>query len=194
MIIKLISFLIIWSWKCGNMLRNKITSLQTLVNRVCSTVLNIFPSLISKPHIRKHKNHSKASSDMGDLLEISVYTRSHDTTYRIVNQEDTIEVTLSGVITHNTNPPQPTFHVMVWRLKGGRTGKLKLHLLVDRIECFMLLIFVKIFLFVDLQEWNRLFYLSMNQTYVMIIYSWIQDTVIVSVIVFSIKLIWISIC
>ena len=31
-IVKFISFLVIWSWKYGNILRNKITSLQTLVN------------------------------------------------------------------------------------------------------------------------------------------------------------------
>ena len=47
--IKIISFIVIWSWKCGNILRNKITSLRTLVNRVYSTTLNLFPVWISKP-------------------------------------------------------------------------------------------------------------------------------------------------
>ena len=60
--IKLILTLVIWSWKCNNMLKNKITILQTLVNWVCQTTLNIFPHWISKPRIQKHKNHSKANS------------------------------------------------------------------------------------------------------------------------------------
>ena len=59
---KLISHLVIWSWKYNNMLKKKITSLQTSVIRACRTTLNIFPHWISKTCIRKHKNHSKASS------------------------------------------------------------------------------------------------------------------------------------
>ena len=47
------------------MLKNKITSLQILVIWVCRTTLNIFSHWISKPPIRKHKNHSKASSGAG---------------------------------------------------------------------------------------------------------------------------------
>ena len=59
---KLFSLLVIWSWKCNNMLKKKITSLQTLVIWVCWATLNIFPHWISKPCIWKHKNHSKASN------------------------------------------------------------------------------------------------------------------------------------
>ena len=47
------------------MLKNKITIFWTSVHRVCGTALNIFPHWISKPYIRKHKNHSKASSGAG---------------------------------------------------------------------------------------------------------------------------------
>ena len=65
MIIKLILLIVIWSWKCGNLLRNKLTSLQTLVNRVSSTTLSIFPHWISKLRIRKYQYHSKASSGAG---------------------------------------------------------------------------------------------------------------------------------
>ena len=61
-IIKLISFLVISSWKYGNMSRNKITGLPTSVNWVCRATLNTFPQWISKLHIQKYKNHSKASS------------------------------------------------------------------------------------------------------------------------------------
>ena len=46
------------------MLSNKITILQTLVIRVCDTTLNMFPQLIYKPLVQKHKNHGKASSGL----------------------------------------------------------------------------------------------------------------------------------
>ena len=41
------------------MFKRKIRSLQILVIWVYWTTLNIFPCLISKPHIEKQKNHSK---------------------------------------------------------------------------------------------------------------------------------------
>ena len=44
------------------MLKKKLTSLQTLVIRVCWTTMNMFPHWISKSCIRKHKNHSKTSN------------------------------------------------------------------------------------------------------------------------------------
>ena len=59
---KLISLLVIWSWKCNNVLKKKITSLRTSVIRVCQSRLNIFLQWISKTCIRKYKNHSKAIS------------------------------------------------------------------------------------------------------------------------------------
>ena len=66
---KLILLLVIWSWKCNNVLKKKITSLQTLVIWICQTTLNIFPHCMSKPCIRKHKNHSKASSGAGRFAQ-----------------------------------------------------------------------------------------------------------------------------
>ena len=59
---KVISLLVIWSWKCNNVLKKKITSLHTSVIRACQTTLNIFPHWISEPYIRKHNNYNKASS------------------------------------------------------------------------------------------------------------------------------------
>ena len=120
-------------------------------------------------------------------LRISVHAKSHNTMYGIINLEDTTDVTLLGVITHNTNPHRPTFLIMVWRLKEKRTERLKLNLLINKIGCFMQLSIVIILLFQILQEWYHLFYLSIYQTYVMITYSWIQNIMIGYV--FLIKLI-----
>ena len=39
-----------------------------------------------------------------DLHIISVHAKSHNTMYGIANLEDTTDVTLSGVIVHDTNP------------------------------------------------------------------------------------------
>ena len=64
-IIKLISFIMICSCKCGNMSRNKITSFRTSINWIYSTALNLFHQRISKPHCQKQKNHSKTSSGAG---------------------------------------------------------------------------------------------------------------------------------
>ena len=51
----------------------------------------------------------------GDLLKISVHAKSHNTTYRTVNQEDTIDVTLSG-----TNVPYNAL-----KIKGRENDKTK---------------------------------------------------------------------
>ena len=64
-IIKLIPFIVIWSWECGSISKNKTTSLRTLVNRVCSTALNLFPEWISKPPLQRQKNHSKIRNGAG---------------------------------------------------------------------------------------------------------------------------------
>ena len=69
MFFKLISLLVIWSWKCSSILKKKITSLWTLVIWVCKKTFNIFPRWIYKPRIRKHKNHSKASSGAGRFAQ-----------------------------------------------------------------------------------------------------------------------------
>ena len=49
----------------------------------------------------------------GNLLKIFGHAKSQDTTFGIVNQKDTTDITLSGIVTQDTNPPQPTFHIMV---------------------------------------------------------------------------------
>ena len=51
------------------MLKKKVTRLQPLLTQVCQTKLNIFPHWISKPCIRKHKNHSKASNGAGKFTQ-----------------------------------------------------------------------------------------------------------------------------
>ena len=51
------------------MLKKKTTSLWTSVIWVCWTTLNIFPHYISKPCIRKQKNHSKASNGAGKFAQ-----------------------------------------------------------------------------------------------------------------------------
>ena len=74
-IIKLISFLVIWSWKCGSMSRNKIASLQTLVNQVCNTVLNVSPQWISKPCIKNTRTIVKPVVVQGDSPKIFVHIK-----------------------------------------------------------------------------------------------------------------------
>ena len=67
---KLISLLVIWSWKCNNTLKKKVTSLQTSITQVCWSALDIFPRWISKPRIRKHKNHNTTSKGAGRFAHI----------------------------------------------------------------------------------------------------------------------------
>ena len=110
---KLILFLVIWSWKCNNVLKKKITSLQTSVIRVCQTTLHIFPHWISKPCIRKHKNHSKASSGAGRFAQnLCAYKKSQ---YNVWNckSEDITDITALDVVTQDTDPHLPTFHTIV---------------------------------------------------------------------------------
>ena len=136
------------------MLRNKISSLQTSVNLVCSTALSIFPQMISKPCIRIYKNHSKASSGAGDSPKIFVHVKSHNSINVIVNQEDIINSTLSCIVNCDTKRHRPMFHMLVWRLRAWTRIKLKYIFLVGEIEWFVLSIFVKMLLVMDLQEWN----------------------------------------
>ena len=157
-----ISLLVIWSWKCNNMLKKKIISLWTLVIWVCWTTLNIFPHWISKLVFENTKTTAKRAMARGNFLKIFRHVRSHNTMYGTVNLEHTTDITLSGAVNQNTNLPQPIFHLMVLRLKEYRTERLNLYLHVDLIKYFMLLNIVKIFLFGNLQELNHLFCLSMN--------------------------------
>ena len=66
---KLISLLVIWLCSCNNAAKKKITRLGALVIRACWSTLNIFPQWISKPRIRKPKNHSNSSSDAGRFAQ-----------------------------------------------------------------------------------------------------------------------------
>ena len=67
---KLILLLVIWSWKCNNVLKEKFTSLGTSVIRVCWSALNVISQWISKPWIQKHKDHSKTSNGAGRFAHI----------------------------------------------------------------------------------------------------------------------------
>ena len=71
--------------------------------------LNGFLNLESESPI----NTGKQAVVQEDLQIISVHVRNHITTYKTVNLEDTIDVTLSSVANHNTSQFIPTFHMMV---------------------------------------------------------------------------------
>ena len=66
---KLISLIVIWSWKFGSIARNKITSLWALVNRVCNTAYNLLPEWIFKPRLQRHKNQGKTSHGAGKFSQ-----------------------------------------------------------------------------------------------------------------------------
>ena len=57
-------------------------------------------------------NTGKQAVVQEDLHITSVHVNNHITTYKTVNLEDTIDVTLSNVTDHNTSPFIPTFHMM----------------------------------------------------------------------------------
>ena len=103
---KLILLLLIWSWKFSNMLKNRIPILRTLVIWVCWTTLSLFPHWISQPCSQKHKNHNKAISGAGRFAQNLRVCKKSQYNVGIVNQEDTINITLPAILT-----------------KGGRIGK-----------------------------------------------------------------------
>ena len=170
-----ISLLVIWSWKCNNVLKKKIISLQTSVIRVCQTTLNIIHHWIPKPCIKKHKNHSKTSSGSGNFLKNllackkSQYNVQNCKSWRH-NQRHTFR---RNELRYKPSLTNITYYGL--KVKGRKNKRLKLYLLVDKIECFTKLSIVRILLFGILQVQYNLFYLSMNQTCVMITYSWIQN-------------------
>ena len=138
---KLILLLVIRSWKCNNESKKKITSLQTLVIWVCQLTLNIFPQWISKPHIQKHKNHSKASNGARRFAHT---LRSQ---YNVWNCRSGRHNQRHTFGRHNTQYKPSLTNIPYYGLKllkGEKTERLKLHLLVNVIGCFVLLIFVKI--------------------------------------------------
>ena len=66
---KLILLLVIWSCNCNNAVKKIITHLETPIVQVCRLTFNIIPQWISKPQIRKPKNHRKSSSGKGRLAQ-----------------------------------------------------------------------------------------------------------------------------
>ena len=132
-----------------------------------------------------------------DSLKIFVHVNSHYSLYIIINQDNTIDDTLSGIVNCNTKQHWPTFHILVWRLREINRVNINF-IFSNRIKLIVLLTFVKTLHFVGIQNWKCLFCLSMNQTCVTFIYWGIQNTLIVFVsillvIMFSTKLIWIPI-
>ena len=67
---KLILVLAIWLLKCNNGLKKEVTSLQTSITQVYRSALDVFPPWISKPQIRRHKNHSTTSKGVGRFTHI----------------------------------------------------------------------------------------------------------------------------
>ena len=74
--------------------------------------------------------------------------------FRANNDYKTIVNILSGVVNYDTKRHRPTFHILVWRLRERQMAKLKFLIVVGKFEWFVVLIYVKILLFVDLQKWN----------------------------------------
>ena len=58
-------------------------------------------------------NTRKQAVVQDNSYKVSVHVNNHITMYKTVNMEDTIDVTLSNVADHDTNPFLPTFHIMV---------------------------------------------------------------------------------
>ena len=167
---KLISLLVIWSWKYNNVLKEKNTSLQTLVIRICQATLNIFPDWISKHCIQKYKNHSKMSSGAGRFAQnLCACKKSQYNVWNFKsgrhNRRHTFRRCNSRYRSTSTNIPYYSFKV-----KERKKGNTKVYFLVDNIECSMQSIIVTIIISAILQEYYHLFYLSMNRTYVMITY------------------------
>ena len=117
---KLILFLAIWSWKYNNVLKKKVTSLRTLVIRVCQTTLHIFLIGSLKLVFENTRITVKRAVAQEDLHKISVHAKSHNIMYQIVNLEDITNATPLDVATQDTDPHLPTFQILVWRLKQGR--------------------------------------------------------------------------
>ena len=59
----------IWSYNCNNAAKKKITHLGPSIVPVCRSTMNIFSQWISKPRIRKPKNHRKSSSGVGRFAQ-----------------------------------------------------------------------------------------------------------------------------
>ena len=154
---KLISLLVIWLYNCNNVAKKNITHLGTLIVWVCQSTLNVFPQWISKPWIRKPKNHRKSNRGAGRFAQNLRAYKNHIMMYETVNLGDTIDVTLSSVTGHNTSPFLPTFHITAWWLKEGRKVIPNFLLLVDEIKCFILSIIANVIMFLNKLIWTPIY-------------------------------------
>ena len=196
---KLILLLVIWSYNCNNAVKKKITGLGISVVQACQSRLNIFPQRIFKPRIRKSMNHHKSNSGIERFAQnLSAGKKSRHNVRNCKsgrhNRYHTFKCRGSRY-----KPISTTFNITVWWLKEGRPVIPKLLLLVDEIGCFVLSIIVKIWQYVDIQNWNRPFCLSRNSTWTTMTYQWIQNKIIVPILIshftmYLTKLIWIPIC
>ena len=120
-----------------------------VLNTICRYSL-VHQFICCSPCIRKHKNHSKASSGAGRFVQnIRAYKKSQ---HNVCNCKLVRHNQLHTFWRRNSQH-KPTLTKISYnglKVKGKKNGKTKIHLLVDKIKCFVLLIFVKIILFVDL--------------------------------------------
>ena len=122
---KLILLLVIWLWQCNNVLKKKITSLQISVIRVCWSTWNLFPQWISKPCIRKHKNHSKTSNGAGRFAHnLCECKRSQYNVWNCKSGRHNRHRTFGH---HNTQYKPTLTNIPYYGLKdkGGKNGKTK---------------------------------------------------------------------
>ena len=104
--------------------------------------MSIFPHWISKPCIRKHKNHSIVSSGVKRFSQNLRACKKLQFIDTIVNQENTSNNTFSGIVNCNTKQHQLTFQILVWRLREETRV----------IKWFVILVFVKMLPFMNLQK------------------------------------------
>ena len=112
----------IWSWKCNNVLKKKITRLQTSIIRVYWSTLNIFPQWISKPYIQQHKNHSKLSSGAARFAQnLRTCKKSQ---YNVRNYKSGRHNQLHTFRPHNSQYKPSSNNILYYGLKnGGRKNR-----------------------------------------------------------------------
>ena len=122
---KLISLLMIWSCKCNNMSKKKDTSLQTLVIWVYQTTLHIFSHWISKPCIRRHKNHSKASNGARKFSKF--FWEYKKSWYNVWNCKSERQNKLHSFRRYNSQhkPTSTNIPYNGLKVKGRKNGKIK---------------------------------------------------------------------
>ena len=140
---RLISLLVIWSWKFNNILKKKITSLQTSVTQACWSAMNVFSQWISKPFIRKHKNHSTTSN--GARWFPYILSACKKSQYNVRNCNSGRHNQRHTFGCHNTQHKPSLTNIPYYglKVKERKNRNIKLHLFVNKIGCFMFLIFIK---------------------------------------------------